>query len=320
MAGVILMETKQGFFFRNKAYILVGFGFILLTIWYFWLATIADIGYVYHFLLNILKGDFSGSVQPVDSLGHYKQEVSVLFGPNYNTIAPEVIRSFNERQHILPYVFMVEFLGFLIAFIIQKGRKHVEIKHPEDKIKVYSLFQRTVIFLNIVMVIYIFITGFSITFGNWTGGGEVASFMRKTHEIVGLAWIPIWLFIMIIAFKDIKIFKKQSLFFLAGRYTPLKRINYYMFVIFGFVLVVSGFLIWYLFAIHAPVPETIQLRRLLLFFHFMGSAILSFFLFDTVYAYFVSVGGYLPSVISGKAYREYLEEVDPSILEEVSKK
>ncbi len=32
-----------------------------------------------------------------------------LFGPRYDAIAPEVIRAFEERQHLLPWVFLFEF-------------------------------------------------------------------------------------------------------------------------------------------------------------------------------------------------------------------
>ena len=316
------MEANKGFFYRNKAYILVGFGFILLTYWYFWLASIADIKYIERFILRMLHGDFTGLLQPYESLGHYQKMVAGLFGPHYKAIAPEDVRAFLDRQELLPWVFAVEFAAFFIAFIVQKGRKKVVVNNPEDRVQIYSLFQRIVILLNILMVIYIFVTGFSITFGNWTGGGEIARFMRKTHEIVGLFWIPVWFVVTVIAFKDIKYFIRPSSklwkkIILPGSYEPMKRINYYMFVIFGFVLVVSGFLLWYFFAAGEPVATTIQLRRLLLFMHFMGSAILSFFLLETVYAYFISVGGYLPAVITGKAPREYIKQVSPSALKEI---
>jgi len=313
---------RRGFWSRNKAYILVLLGFALLTYWYFWLATIADIQYVYRYFLQMLHGNFTGQLIPFDSLTHYQQMEVGLFGPRYDAIAPEVIRAFRERQEILPYVFAVEFTGFLIAFILQGGRKKATVTHPEDKVQVYSLFQRFVILLNILLVLYLFVTGFSITFGNWTGGGLIPRYMRMTHELVGLAWIPIWLIVTIIAFKDLKFFVRPSsrLFgkiFLKGRYTPMKRINYLAFVAFGFILIVSGFLLWYLYPDPKTHAQIIQFKRLMLFMHFMGSAIISFFLFETVYTYFVSVQGYLPAVITGKVPREYLEQLAPDILEEI---
>lgn len=314
------MENKS-FISEYKVYLIIGFLFVLLTYWYFWLATIADIGYVYQFLIEMLKGNFTGQVVPYESLTHYQQMEVKLFGPRYDAIAPEVIRAFEERQHLLPIVFTVEFFLFLTMFIIAKGRKQAKITRENEKVQVYSLFQRLVILLNIVIMVYLFITGFSITFGNWTGGGYIARLMRATHEIVGLGWIPVWAIMTIIAFKDHKFFVRPSSkiwhkIFLRGKYKDMDRINYYMYVAFGSLLVFSGFVIWYMFPNAAVHAETIQIKRFILFIHFMGSAIISFFTFETVYSYFVSVKGYIPGVISGKLPVEYLEQLRPDVLEE----
>lgn len=314
------MENKS-FLSEYKAYLIIGFLFILLTYWYFWLASIADLTYVYQFLMQMLKGNFTGQVVPFDSLTHYQQMEVGLFGPSYNAIAPEVIRAFEERQHLLPIVFLGEFFLFLIMFIVAKGRKQAEITRLNDKVKIYSLFQRLVILLNIVIMIYLFITGFSITFGNWTGGGYIARLMRSTHEISGLGWMPVWFIMTIIAFKDHKFFIRPSSkiwnkFFLRGKYKHMDRINYYMYVAFGSLLVFSGFVIWYMFPNAATHAETIQIKRFILFIHFMGSAIISFFTFETIYSYFVSVKGYIPGVITGKLPLEYLEQLRPDVLEE----
>ena len=82
---------------------------MLLTYWYFWLASIADINYVYQFLMQMLKGNFTGQIVPFDSLTQYQQMEVGLFGPRYDAIAPEVIRAFEERLHLLPIEFTVEF-------------------------------------------------------------------------------------------------------------------------------------------------------------------------------------------------------------------
>lgn len=315
------MENKTSFLSEYKAYIIIGLLFGVLTYWYFWLATIADINYVYQFLLQIAQGNITGQVVPFESLTRNEQMEVALFGPNYNAIAPEVVRAFEERQHLLPIVFAVEFVLFTIMFIVAKGRKQAKITRDDDKVQVYSIFQRVVILLNILIMIYLFITGFSITFGNVTGGGEVARLMRATHEIVGVGWIPVWFLMTVIAFKDHKFFVRPSTklwnkIFLRGKYKHMDRINYYMYVAFGFLLVLSGFIIWYMFPDAATHAETIQFKRFILFIHFMGSAIISFFTFETVYSYFVSVKGYIPGVITGKLPVEYLEQLRPDVLEE----
>lgn len=320
MVGTKLMENKS-FLSEYKVYLIIGFLFVLLTYWYFFLATIADLGYVYGFILQMLQGNFTGQLVPFESLTHYQQMVVGLFGPNYNAIAPEVIRAFNERQHLLPIVFLVEFTLFLSMFIVAKGRKQANITRVSDMVQVYSLFQRVVILLNIIIMMYLFITGFSITFGNITGGGTIARFMRATHEIVGIGWIPIWIVMTIIAFKDHKYFVRPSVntwnkIFLRGKYGPMDRVNYYAYVAFGALLVLSGFVIWYLVPNSATHAEIIQFKRFILFIHFMGSAIISFFIFETVYSIFVAVKGYLPGVITGKLPKEYLEQLRPDVLEE----
>ncbi len=314
------MENKS-FLSEYKAYFIIGFIFVLLTYWYFWLATIADRNYVYKFILQMLQGNFTGQVVPYESLTHYQQMEVGLFGPRYDAVAPEVIRAFEERQHLLPIVFTVEFFLFFIMFIVAKGRKQAKITRENDKIQVYSVFQRLILLLNILVMIYLFITGFSITFGNWTGGGYIARLMRATHEIVGLGWMPIWFIMTIIAFKDHKFFVRPSSkiwnkIFLRGKYGHMDRINYYMYVAFGSLLVFSGFVICYMFPDAATHAETIQIKRFILFIHFMGSAIISFFTFKIVYSYFVSVKGYIPGVVTGKLPLEYLEQLRPDVLEE----
>jgi len=320
MDGIKRMENKS-FLSEYKVYLIIGLLFAILTYWYFWLATIADIGYVYQFLLQIAQGNITGLVVPYESLTHHQQMEATLFGSNYNAIAPEVIRAFEERQHLLPIVFAVELVLFATMFIIAKGRKQATITREEDMVQVYSLFQRIVLMLNIIIMIYLFITGFSITFGNWTGGGEVARFMRSTHEIVGVGWIPVWLIMTIIAFKDHKHFSRPTMkiwnkIFLRGSYKPMNRINYYAYVAFGFLLVLSGFIIWWMAPDAATHAQTIQFKRFILFIHFMGSAIISFFTFETIYSYFVSVKGYIPGIITGKLPVEYLEQLRPDVLEE----
>ena len=320
MDGIKLMQSKS-FLSEYKTYLIIGFLFILLTYWYFFLATIADIGYVFSFTLQMLQGNFTGQLVPFDSLTHYQQMEVGLFGPNYDAIAPEVIRAFEERQHLLPIVFLVEFFLFLTMFIVAKGRKQAKITRASDTVQVYSLFQRVVILLNIIVMAYLFITGFSITFGNITGGGSIGRYMRATHEIVGLGWIPIWLIMTIIAFKDHKYFVRPSTklwnkIFLRGRYKHMDRINYYAYVAFGTTLVFSGFIIWYIVPDSATNAEIIQFKRFILFFHFLGSAIISFFTFETVYSMFAAVKGYIPGVVTGKLPIEYLDQLRPDVLEE----
>ncbi|PLY06247.1 MAG: formate dehydrogenase [Arcobacter sp.] len=258
---------------------------------------------------------------PYNELTRLEQGYVSIYGPQYDAIAPEVVRAFEERQHLLPYVFLFEFCLFAVMLLLQGGRKGPKRKENSEMVKVHSLFQRIVLLGNILIMIYLFITGFSITFGNITGGGNLGYFLRQTHEVAGLFWIPMWLLVTVIAFKDHKHFTRPSAawgkFFLKGLYTHGQRINYLAFVAFGFILCFSGFWIWFLSPGDFLHAEVIQYKRLILFGHFMGSAVITFFIGETIYSYVVAIRGYLPGLISGKYPKEYLEEFHPEVLDGV---
>lgn len=322
MVGIRLMENKKmenSFFKEYMPYFIVAGLFALLTYWYFFLATIADLTYVWQYVLQMFTLKFDGQIIPYNELTRLEQGYVSIFGPQYNAIAPEVIRAFEERQHLLPYVFLTEALIFGTMLLIQGGRKGPKRSETSEMVTVHSIFQRVVLLGNILIMIYLFITGFSITFGNMTGGGILGYFMRQTHEIVGLFWIPLWVLVTIIAFKDHKYFTRSSVkwswFFLKGLYTHGQRINYFAYVAFGFILCFSGFWIWFLSPEPATHAHIIQYKRLILFGHFMGSAVITFFIGETIYSYVVSIRGYLPGLITGKYPKEYLEEFHPEILE-----
>jgi formate dehydrogenase subunit gamma len=46
----------------------------------------------------------------------------------------------------------------------------------------------------------------------------------------------------------------------------------------------------------------------------MGSAVITFFVGETIYSYVVAIRGYLPCLITGKYPKEYLEEFHPEVL------
>lgn len=313
------VKQQQSFFKEYLPYFIVAGLFALLTYWYFWLATIADLTYVWQYILQMFQLKFDGQIIPYEELTRLEQGYSSIFGPQYDAIAPEIIRAFEERQHLLPYVFLAEFILFAVMLVIQGGRKGPKIRKNVEMISVHSMFQRVVLLGNILIMIYLFITGFSITFGNVTGGAALGFFMRQTHEMVGLVWIPVWLLVTVIAFKDHKYFIRPSVklsgFFLKGLYTHGQRINYFAYVAFGFILCFSGFWIYYLTPDFAPYAQIIQYKRLILFGHFMGSAVITFFVGETIYSYVVAIRGYLPGLITGKYPKEYLEEFHPEILE-----
>ena len=82
------------------------------------------------------------------------------------------------------------------------------------------------------------------------------------------------------------------------------------------LLVLSGFIIWFMFPDAATHAQTIQIKGLSYLFILWEVRLFHFFTFETVYSYFVSVKGYIPGLISGKLPVEYLEQLRPDVLEE----
>ena len=127
----------------------------------------------------------------------------------------------------------------------------------------------------------------------------------------------------ITAFKDIKLLSKNSLLgkiILPGKYKPMKRIIFIVFVLMGAGLLTSGFIIWYLHPDAFTHAQFIQFKRALLYVHFGSSVLIMFFLMDFVYSALVAVKGNLKGLITGKYPREHLEQLAPDVLADVENK
>lgn len=313
--------NNSSFFERNKAYILTLLGLSLVGFVFVKYMMVIDWGYLINFKLQILTGgNLDGVITPPNST--YEAVVNKAFGPNYDAIAPEIIRASNERQLFIWWVFVAEIAIFCFMYV-KYGRKSATITKPNDQVQVFSLFHRTIIILNVSIMILLIITGFNITWGLRSGGGDIAFFLRGLHEVTGIAWLPVWLLMSIIAFKDAKILFNNSLtrkIILPGKYKPMKRIIYIVFVAMGAGLLVSGILIWFLHPNAFTHGEFIQFKRMLLYVHFGSSVLIMFFMMDFVYSVAVSVKGNIKGIFTGKYPREHLEQLAPDILADIEKK
>lgn len=314
------METSS-FFHRNKAYILTLLGLSLVGFVFVKFMMVMDWEYLIKYTLHVITGgNLDGVLTPPTS--NYQGMVNVAFGPNYEAIAPEIIRASNERQLYIWWVFVAEIAIFCVMYTIS-GRKEALITRPNDQVQVFSIFHRAVIWLNVIIIITLIITGFNITWSLRSEGGFIPFILRGTHEITGLIWFPIWLLMTIIAFKDIKLLSKNSLLgkiILPGKYKPMKRIIFIVFVLMGAGLLTSGFIIWYLHPDAFTHAQFIQFKRALLYVHFGSSVLIMFFLMDFVYSALVAVKGNLKGLITGKYPREHLEQLAPDVLADVENK
>ena len=311
------MENSS-FFTRNKAYIFTLVGLSIVGFIFVKFMMIMDWEYLFKYTIHVISGgSLDGVITPADST--YKAMVNTAFGPNYEAIAPEIIRASNERQEYIWWVFVAEITIFCVMYTIS-GRKGAVITRPNDEVEVFSLFHRAIIWLNVIIVITLVITGFNITWSLRSEGGFIPFILRGTHEMTGLIWFPVWLLMSIIAFKDIKLLSKNSLLakiILPGKYKPMKRIIFIVFVLMGAGLLTSGSIIWYLHPDAYTNAQIIQFKRALLYVHFGSSVLIMFFLMDFVYSALVAVKGNLKGLITGKYPKEYLEQLAPDILADI---
>ncbi|WP_198304804.1 cytochrome b/b6 domain-containing protein [Arcobacter vandammei] len=312
---------KSSFFQRNKAYIFTLAGLGVVGTVFVGFMMIMDWEYLFKYTIHVLTGgNLDGILVPADS--HYKEMVNRAFGPNYEAIAPEIIRASNERQLYIWWVFVAEIAIFCYMYAVY-GRKEAIITNPNDQVEVFSLVHRAIIWLNVFIIITLIITGFNITWSLRSEGGYLPFILRGTHEVTGLLWFPIWLLMTIIAFKDLKILSKNSLIakiVLPGKYKPMKRIIYIAFVTMGAGLLLSGAIIWYMHPDAYTNAQYIQFKRALLYVHFGSSVLIMFFLMDFVYSALVAVKGNLKGLITGKYPREYLEQLAPDVLEDIKQR
>jgi cytochrome b subunit of formate dehydrogenase len=315
------MENKSSFFQKNKAYILTILGLSVVGFIFLKYLMIIDWEYFIKYKLHILMtGQIDGVLTPPAS--GYEAMVNKAFGPNYTAFAPEIIRASNERQLFIWWVFVAEIAIFCIAYLVG-GRKSATITNPNDQVKVFSLFHRVVMILNILIMTTLVITGFNITWGLRSGGGELPFLLRGLHEMTGLVWLPVWLLMSIIAFKDAKLLFNNSLtrkLILPGKHKPMKRVVYFFFVLMGAGLLVSGIIIWYLHPNALTNAHYIQFKRLLLYIHFGSSVLIMFFVMDFVYSTAVAIKGNVKGIFTGKYPREHLEQLAPDILEDIERK
>lgn len=312
---------KSSFMKRNGAYIYTLLGLGLVGFVFVNFMMIMDWGYLFKYTIHVLTGgSIDGIIVPADT--HYKEMVNKAFGPEYRAIAPEIIRASNERQLYIWWVFVAEIAIFCYMYAVY-GRKEAIITKPNDEVQVFTVVHRAIIWLNVLIIIVLIITGFNITWSLRSEGGYIPFILRGTHEVTGLLWFPIWLLMTIIAFKDLKILSRNSLIakiVLPGKYKPMKRIIYIVFVAMGAGLLFSGFLIWFIHPDAYTNAHYIQFKRALLYVHFGSSVLIMFFLMDFVYSTLVAVKGNLKGLITGKYPREFLEQLAPDVLEDIEKK
>lgn len=319
MAGTKLMviDNSASFFERNRAYIYTALGLGVVGMLFVGVLMIMDWGYLFSYAINALTGGGIKGVL-VEPTTKYQMMVNDAFGPAYNAIAPEIIRASNERQLYIWWVFVAEITIF--AYMYAKyGRKEAVISRPDDLVSVFSPFQRAVIWLNVLIIVLLVITGFNITWSLRSGGGSLPFFLRGSHEVIGLVWIVIWFLASFIAFKDLKIISKNSLtkLVLAGKHQPMQRVVWFFFVTMGLGLIVSGFLMWYIHPSSLTHADVIQFKRAMLYLHFGASVLIMFFLLDFVYSSVVAIKGNFKYLLTGKFPREHLEQLDPDVLEEL---
>ncbi|MDR2639412.1 MAG: cytochrome b/b6 domain-containing protein [Helicobacteraceae bacterium] len=309
-----MATSNESFFKRNQAYFWTALGLGVGGGFFIAVLLVVDWNYLGRYTIALLTdGNYQGIVDPPAT--NYEAMKNAAFGPAYNAIAPEVIRGSNERQLLIWYLFLFEVSLFALMYVFT-GRKAAKITRPDDLVQVFTPFQRLIIWSNVAVIVYLIISGFNITWSLRSEGGAIPYYLRVSHEIVGLAWLPLWLITTIMTFKDCPILRKHTAFrfFMAGRYKPFKRIIWFFYAMMGGGLLLSGYLLWYLHPSEVVNAEVIQLKRTLIYFHFGTSLPMMFFLLDFAHSVTTAIRGNIKYLWTGKFPREHLEQLDPEVL------
>ncbi|MDR2905473.1 MAG: cytochrome b/b6 domain-containing protein [Helicobacteraceae bacterium] len=316
MAANNAIET---FFKRNQAYFWTALGLGIGGSFFVFVLLIVDWNYFFRYTIALItEGNYQGVLDPPAS--NLEVMKNAAFGPVYDAFAPEIIRGSNERQLLIWYLFLFEAAIFALMYVFF-GRKSAVITRPNDTVEVFTPFQRLVIWSNVAIVVFLIVSGFNITWALRSEGGMIPYYLRSFHEIVGLAWIPLWLVTSIMTFKDCPILRKHSAFqfFMPGRYKPFRRIIWFFYVTMGGGLILSGFFLWFLHPNALTNAELIQLKRTFIYFHFGTSLPLMFFLLDFAHSVTTAIRGNLGYLWTGRFPREHLEQLDPEVLEDLKR-
>jgi formate dehydrogenase subunit gamma len=213
------------------------------------------------------------------------------------------------RTSVLVPAFAIAIGAFVIlalAHFFTFGRKDVTAKNAKDAIPWWTLTERIVHAIVLVTFILLTLTGLSITFGRFLGGGTAELLMRQLHELSGFAFTP-FIVIMVLSWVRHAIPRAYDIKWLkhAGGYLGYKgalksgKFNAGQKLWFWIMAAASAILIWTGFGEYFQIGA-LPTFRMYVVLHF--SAAVPIVLMFIVHLYMSSLGarGQITAMISGK--------------------
>jgi len=214
---------------------------------------------------------------------------------------------------IIPSFFFAMLVMVAVLFWHYKkfGPKNMEIQGEGDVIEWWSLTERVNHAVMVVAFFLLMLSGLTITFGKVLPSGVL---VRALHELVGFVFAPSLALMLVLWFKnglfksyDAEWFKHMGGYLgevkvklTAGKFNAGQKLFYWVVILSGIILTVSGFALFLEFGNPAE-------RRMWLVLHFYSMIPLILMVFLHVYLAVWGVKGALRGMIDGKFSKKAAE-------------
>lgn len=153
---------------------------------------------------------------------------------------------------------IIVFFALAIGHLVLFGPKDMSMQSDQDAIPWWTATERVLHGIIAVVFIVLAVSGLAITFGKYFGGGTGTLLLRTAHEYSGFVFAPVLVILTLMWLKhavfrnyDMEWFAKAGGYLgykgqlRAGKFNAGQKQWYWFMVIFGLLLSVTGFLVFF---------------------------------------------------------------------------
>ena len=240
----------------------------------------------------------------------YEKITEVFTGDWQKYGQPFMVIQKNYVKSVYSGVILAVVGAFLLHYLLIGPKK---FSHEGRKVLVFNIFNRIVHWFTAVSFLVIFLSGLSIIFGKYLGGGSLVLFLRYAHSTAALVFVPfailmllMWIKDMIIAPGDITWFlkfggylSKNENIMPVGKFNPGQKSWFWLGTLGGMIMAYTGY---FLFTFNT---STDMLRIYVMIHNGLGVAFAVLFLVH-LYMSLFAIKGSLQSMISGYKHEDEL--------------